>query len=94
MRRVAARAAGGYAPGMMPQFASKTRDRWSDTLTPEGLLDMALRGDRGQWRELYRASRASPELRALLARLLATADPDFAPGARLWRALLARMEAP
>jgi hypothetical protein len=29
-----------------------------------------------------------------LSRLLASADPDLAPGVRLWQALLARMESP
>jgi len=75
-------------------FDSKPNDRWSDKLTPEGVLDMALRGDREQWWELYRAARDSEEVRALLGRLLPLADPDFAPAARLWGALLARWAAP
>ena len=54
---------------------------------------MALRGDREQWWELYRAARDSRELRALLDQLLPLADPDFAPGARLWMALIRRWDA-
>jgi len=35
---------------------------------------------------------ATPELRALLKRLLQRADPDLVGGRRLWQALLARMD--
>lgn len=78
---------------MTLRFQSKTSDRWSEELTPEGVLDMALRGTREQWWDLYHAARQSAEVRALLARLLPLADPDLAPGARLWAALLARWNA-
>ena len=77
---------------MQLAFQSKTSDRWSDDLTPAGVLDMALRGTREQWWELYHAARGSQELRSLLARQLPKADPDLAPGVRLWLAILARLE--
>ena len=73
-------------------FRTKCSDRWSQELTPEGVLDMALRGTEAQWWELYRAVRQDAELRALLARLLERADPDFEGGRRLWQALIRRLE--
>ena len=77
----------------MLAFRTKVSDRWSDRLTPAGVLDMALRGNEEQWWELYHAVRSDPELRALLKRLLQRADPDLVGGRRLWQALLARMDA-
>jgi hypothetical protein len=77
----------------MLTFRTKVSDRWSDRLTPAGVLDMALRGNEEQWWELYHAARRDPELRALLKRLLQRADPDLVGGRRLWLALLARMDA-
>jgi hypothetical protein len=77
----------------MFSFRTKNSDRWSDQLTPAGVVDMALRGDEEQWWELYHAARRDPELRALLARLLQRADPELVGGRRLWLALLARMDA-
>lgn len=77
----------------MHSFRTKTWDRWSDRLTPAGVVDMALRGNEEQWWELYHAARRDPELRALLARWLRQADPDLVGGRRLWLALLARMDA-
>ena len=78
----------------MVSFRSKTSDRWSERLTPAGVLDMALRGTEEQWWELYRAARQDAELRQLLARLLQRADPDLEGGRRLWVALLNRWDAP
>jgi hypothetical protein len=77
----------------MFSFRTKISDRWSDRLTPAGVVDMALRGTEEQWWELYHAARRDPELRALLVRLLQRADPDLEGGRRLWLALLARMDA-
>jgi hypothetical protein len=76
----------------MLSFRTKTSDRWSDGLTPAGVVDMALRGDEEQWWELYHAARRDPELRTLLVRRLQRADPDLVGGRRLWLALLARMD--
>jgi hypothetical protein len=75
----------------MASFRTKTSDRWSDRLTPAGILDMALRGSEEQWWELYHAVSSDAALRELLSRLLETSDPDLRGGRRLWEALLKRM---
>jgi hypothetical protein len=54
---------------------------------------MALRGTREQWWELYDLARHDAGFRAELRRLLQRADPDLQGGARLWAALLERLEA-
>lgn len=74
-------------------FRTKTSDRWSDQLTPWGVLDMALRGSRDQWWELYALARRDPDLRLLLRKMLPLADPDLCGGVRLWLALLDRFDA-
>ena len=78
----------------MPSFRTKTSDRWSDRLTSAGVLDMALRGTEEQWWELNHAARQDAAPRAMLPRLLRTADPDLQDGRRLWTALLRRMDTP
>ena len=75
----------------MLEFESKLSDRWSERLTPAGVLDMALRGTEGQWWELYHAVQRDAVLRSQLAEMLKHADPDLAGGRRLWIALLRRM---
>ena len=72
-------------------FQSKLSDRWSERLTPAGVLDMALRGTEEQWWELYHAARRDAALRDQLAEMLNHADPDLSGGRRLWIALLHRM---
>ncbi len=73
-------------------FQTKRSDRWSDEeLTPLGVLDMALRGTREQWWELYARARRDPKLRDALRRMLPLAEPDLVGGVRLWRSLLDRM---
>lgn len=74
-------------------FQTKACDRWGDTVSPEGVLDMALRGSREQWWEIYDLARHDAVFRAELRRLLRRADPDLRGGARLWAALLDRLEA-
>jgi len=74
-------------------FQTKTFDRWGDTVSPNGVLDMALRGSREQWWEIYALARRDAVFRAELRRLLRRADPDLRGGARLWAALLDRLEA-
>ena len=74
-------------------FQSKTSDRWSEQLTPWGMLDMALRGNRAQWWELYAAAKLDPAVRLLLRKMLPLADPDLSGGARLWLSLLDRFDA-
>ena len=74
-------------------FQTKSSDRWGDTVSPEGILDMALRGTREQWWELYELARHDAGFRAELRRLLQRADPDLRGGARLWAALLERFDA-
>ena len=74
-------------------FQTKTSDRWSEQLTPWGVLDMALRGNRTQWWELYAMARRDPELRAMLRKMLPLADPELCGGKRLWLALLDRFDA-
>jgi len=69
-------------------FQTKTSDRWSEQLTPWGVLDMALRGNRAQWWELYAVAKRDRDLRLLLRKMLPLADPDLHGGARLWLALL------
>ena len=73
-------------------FKTKTSDRWGDVLSPEGILDMALRGTEAQWWELYAAVEESAELRKLLKELLKNADPDLEGGIRLWTSILNRFE--
>ena len=73
-------------------FQTKTSDRWGDTVSPNGVLDMALRGTREQWWELYELARDDAGFRAELRRLLPRADPDLRGGAQLWVALLERMD--
>lgn len=77
----------------LAMFASQTKrsDRWSDQLTPAGVVDMALRGTEAQWWELYHAARRDAALREQLAALLQHADPELNGGRRLWLALLRRM---
>lgn len=75
----------------MIAFQSKLSDRWSEGLTPAGVLDMALRGTEEQWWELYHAARRDAVLRAQLTEMLKRADPDLNGGRRLWIALLRRM---
>ena len=72
---------------------TKTSDRWSEQLTPWGVLDMALRGSRAQWWELYARAERDPGLRVLLRRMLPLSDPDLCGGRRLWTALLDRFDA-
>jgi hypothetical protein len=74
-------------------FQTKTSDRWSEQLTPWGVLDMALRGTRAQWWELYALARRDAEVRLLLRKMLPLADPDLCGGMRLWLALLDRFDA-
>ena len=74
-------------------FRTKTSDRWGNTVSPEGVLDMALRGTREQWWEIYEIARTDAEFRRDLRRLLARADPDLCGGVRLWKALLDRFDA-
>jgi hypothetical protein len=76
------------------RFKTKTSDRWSDRLTPAGLVDMALRGTEAQWWELYHAVRQDPALRALLNRLLQPPNRDLPGGRRLWLALLKDLDQP
>lgn len=71
-------------------FKSKTSDRWSESLTAEGILDMALRGNQVQWWELYNAVKEDVDLRNLLVRQLNNADPELVGGRRLWQAILER----
>jgi hypothetical protein len=73
-------------------FQTKKSDRWSGQLTPWGVLDMALRGSRAQWWEVYARARRDPELRGMLRRMLTMADPDLGGGKRLWLALLDRFD--
>lgn len=84
----------GWRRGAMviPQFQSKSGDRWSDQLTAWGVLDMALRGTEEQWWELYQAARRDPAVRGLLRRMLPLADPELVGGRRLWQALLDHFE--
>jgi len=72
-------------------FQTKRSDRWSEQLTPAGVVDMALRGTEAQWWELYHAARRDAALREQLAALLQQADPELNGGRRLWLALLRRM---
>jgi hypothetical protein len=74
-------------------FRTKTSDRWGETVSPEGVLDMALRGNREQWWEIYALARHDAEFRKDLRRLLRRADPDLCGGTRLWTALLDRFDA-
>jgi len=74
-------------------FRSKSSDRWGDVVSPEGVVDMALRGNREQWWELYELAREDVIFRHQLRRLLRRADPDLMGGARLWNALLERFDA-
>ena len=67
--------------------------RWSEQLTPWGVLDMALRGTRALWWELYALARHDADVRLLLRKMLPLADPDLCGGMRLWLALLARFDA-
>jgi hypothetical protein len=76
-----------------PQFTTKATDRWTDGVSPEGVLDMALRGTREQWWELYERARSDVKIRILLRRLLERADPDLRGGVALWQSLLDRFEA-
>jgi hypothetical protein len=78
---------------VVSQFQTKTSDRWSEQLTPWGVLDMALRGSQAQWWELYAHARRDPDLRLLLRKMLPLADPDLCGGTRLWLALLDRFDA-
>ena len=77
----------------VPVFQTKSSDRWSEQLTPWGVLDMALRGSGAQWWEVYAHARRDPELRRLLRKMLPLADPDLCGGQRLWLALLDRFDA-
>jgi hypothetical protein len=74
-------------------FRTKTSDRWGETVSPEGVLDMALRGTREQWWEIYELARNDTEFRKDLRRLLRRADPDLCGGRRLWTTLLDRFDA-
>lgn len=74
-------------------FRTKTSDRWGDGVSPEGVLDMALRGTRDQWWEIYEIARNDTAFRRDLRRLLERADPDLCGGMRLWKALLDRFDA-
>jgi hypothetical protein len=75
------------------EFQTKASDRWGDTVSPEGMLDMALRGTREQWWELYELAQRDAGFRTVLRHLLQRADPDLRGGARLWAALLERLDA-
>lgn len=74
-------------------FRTKTYDRWGDTVSPEGVLDMALRGNQEQWWEVYEIARNDAAFRQDLRRLLKRADPDLCGGVGLWTALLDRFDA-
>ena len=74
-------------------FRTKSFDRWGDTVSPEGVLDMALRGNREQWWEVYDLARTDLVFREDFRRLLRRADPDLRGGARLWASLLDRLDA-
>jgi hypothetical protein len=74
-------------------YRTKTSDRWGDTVSPEGVLDMALRGTCDQWWEIYEIARTDAEFRGDLRRLLERADPDLCGGVRLWTSLLDRFDA-
>lgn len=76
-----------------PIFRTKTIDRWGDFVSPEGVLDMALRGTRAQWCEVYDLAKTNEAFRQEFRRLLKRADPDLCGGARLWGTLLDRLEA-
>lgn len=78
---------------MFRTFRTKTFDRWGETVSPEGVLDMALRGNREQWWEVYDLARTDVMFREQFRRLLNRADPDLCGGARLWTALLERFDA-
>lgn len=73
-------------------FRTKTVDRWGDTVSPEGVLDMALRGNREQWWEVYDLARDDLVFREQFRHLLRRADPDLRGGVRLWAALLDRFD--
>jgi len=55
-----------HPPAVMPNrtFQTKACDRWGDTVSPDGILDMALRGTREQWFELYEVPRSASAFRA------------------------------
>jgi len=74
-------------------FRTKTSDRWGDSVSPEGVLDMALRGTHEQWWEIYEIALTDTGFRQDLRRLLERADPDLCGGVRLWTALLDRFDA-
>lgn len=74
-------------------FRTKSADRWGDSVSPEGVLDMALRGTHDQWWEIYEIARKDSGFRQDLRRLLKRSDPDLCGGARLWTALLDRFDA-
>jgi hypothetical protein len=78
---------------MYRTFRTKTFDRWGDTVSLEGVLDMALRGNREQWWEVYDLARTDAVFREQFRTLLERADPDLCGGARLWAALLERFDA-
>jgi len=87
-RSIGLLAAVGYDEAMVFHFQSKSEDRWGDGVSPEGVLDMALRGTREQWWELYERARSDTTIRNVLRRELLRADPDLRGGAALWRHLL------
>jgi|AACY02.12.fsa_nt_gi hypothetical protein len=74
-------------------FRTKASDRWGDSVSPEGVLDMALRGTQDQWWEIYEIAREDLGFRQDLRRLLERSDPDLCGAARLWTALLDRFDA-
>ena len=67
-------------------------DRSTTGPSPLRLLNFICRGGTAEWRQLYAECRANPQTRAELRAVLPMTEPELVGAARLWDALLNKLD--